>query len=172
MAGWMQFKIDNVMKKTAKDFVNKFKKNDFGKLDYSPKSLLILDRILDMMKEYGATTSYLESCDELWFPGSYLGEVVRKQTGGDWIGISEFYSLNQSSPIRLLKIGDYYTSPISEIAWKLDIGPENRFMLYYQLVTNEVLTVNASLKNKVKVDHSVFLFLFPEYFMNQIIKYR
>ena len=66
--------------------------------------------------------------------GGYIGEVMRKNFGGDW-NIKNLF--NQGNTV-LLTIGDTELSPVAKVYKRLTNGPEDNVWHYYQWLEKEL----------------------------------
>ena len=118
--------IDNEMKAVA-DYAIKAARDRFGQeLDYTDKSLPLLETILEKIywgfsghSKDGGEGGLIYNTAIIW--GGYLGEYMRLYWGGTWI-------LKGSD--RLVSIGHFEFSPISMVYQKITSHPEYRLEDY------------------------------------------
>jgi len=169
----MRVEVDEKMGILATNFVDEFQQIANVKLDFTVSSLSIFEKFLTNLSLNGVSSSRLELAGALAMIGSYLGEVIRRHLGGRWIAFGDVLTLNQRAPgFDLLNIiDDYYVNPISEIAWKLDHGPDNRIVTHFQGVVNEFNKYRVC-KNKKIISKFPYEFTFPEFYLYSVFKYR
>lgn len=167
MSGWISFEIEDAMKANAITLANKFK------LDFSVSSLKLYDQILNNMKRNGAKSTDFEKDNKLTLCGSYLGEVICRLLGGKWMAFGDGYTMNQprlSLPLVNI-IDEYYANPISEIAWKLDHGPDNRIIIYFQGLSDELVEYKIA-KGKPQNVKDTYNYIFPDDYFDFICDLR
>jgi hypothetical protein len=111
---------------------------DFSvRLDYSEKSLLEVETILDRLAEGPPSPSddMTEMC-KMW--GSYLGEVVRRRFGGEWA--IETYPGKQFATLTL-SVGGNKLFPTMKIHRRLSQGQDDNVWSFYQMVKARLETV-------------------------------
>jgi len=169
----MRVEVDEKMRILATNFVDEFRRITNDNLDFTVSSLSIFDKFLTNLSLNGVSSSRLEKDGGLAWIGSYLGEVIRRHIGGRWIAFGDILTLCQrATGFDLLNIiDDYYVTPISEIAWKVDHGPDNRIVAYFQSVLKEFNKYRVC-KDKKIISKSSYEFIFPECYLHRIFEYR
>lgn len=97
-------------------------------LDYSEESLMRMETILDQPSIQQAQPDISETC-KIW--GSYLGEVVRRQFGGDWS--IETYPGKQFATLTLTVNGSRLF-PSMKVHRRLTQGTDESLWSFYQMV--------------------------------------
>ena len=105
-------------------------------LDYSENSVQFVERILAGI--FAARRKYVWArfltkplvgrYADVW--GSYLGEVMRRQIGGQWS--LENYPGQPNVPV--LVYGKTLVAPISKVSKRLTNGPEDNVWFYFQTI--------------------------------------
>jgi hypothetical protein len=95
--------------------------------DFTPESLWEIDRFFDEETRNGAARpgGLLSSGlgQRIFAVGSYVGEVVRRRLGGDWIGDENDPEAEINVELRLP--GDVRCWPIQRVMKRLKNGPED-----------------------------------------------
>lgn len=123
----------HVMGAYAKDAVDHARSNFGVTLDFSEGSVRVLEELVGRQHDEYAKGNTpdeegLETFCKMW--GAYLGEVIRKQHGGEWTVASE----GPFAGAYLLTIGDTQMSPPSKIYKRIVDGPEDNLEHYYQVM--------------------------------------
>jgi hypothetical protein len=107
------------------------------RLDYSEKSLLEVETILDRLAEGLPSPSddMTETC-KMW--GSYLGEVVRRRFGGEWA--IETYPGKQFATLTL-SVGGNKLFPTMKIHRRLTQGQDDSVWTFYKMVKSRLEAV-------------------------------
>lgn len=134
---------------TVKDLMAAYSEDALGiakqmgiSLDYSEDSLKILDEILEnyhlglpkgikKLFSRGPSKKDLVQMSNTW--GGYLGEVIRKNIGGEW-GMSE----NFADAISLT-INDTEIFPPAKVNKRIINGKEDEICFYYQVLKEELI---------------------------------
>jgi hypothetical protein len=108
-----------------------------ARLDYSEKSLLEVETILDRLAAAPPSPSddMTETC-KMW--GSYLGEVVRRRFGGEWS--FETYPGKQFATLTL-SVGANKLFPTMKVHRRLTQGQDDNVWSFYQMVKTRLETV-------------------------------
>jgi hypothetical protein len=108
-----------------------------ARLDYSEKSLLEVETILDRLAAAPLSPSddMTETC-KMW--GSYLGEVVRRRFGGEWS--FETYPGKQFATLTL-SVGANKLFPTMKVHRRLTQGQDDNVWSFYQMVKTRLETV-------------------------------
>jgi hypothetical protein len=124
---------DEVMQKSAQEVVG-FAKSTFKvKLDFSEKSIKDVEKILatlyeSITPEHKPTCEQLQSAAMLW--GSYIGEVIRRNYGGEW---------KRTSAGIIFKIDNAELYPMDKVYKRLTNGLEDNIEFYYETFKEQVL---------------------------------
>lgn len=126
----------------AVDYASRLKKQ----LDYSEESIAVLEQVCDILhkaipktlfarfflfKRKPSNETILQYSKVL---GGYLGEVIRKNHGGEW-SIEDF--MNQGNTI-VLTIGDTKIFPVGRVFKRLKEGAENNLQHYYTVLLSNI----------------------------------
>jgi hypothetical protein len=124
---------DEVMQKSAQEVVG-FAKTTFKvKLDFSEKSIKEVEKILaalyeSITPENKPTDNQLQSAAMLW--GSYIGEVIRRNYGGEW---------QKTSAGIIFKIANAELYPLDKVYKRLTNGVEDNIEFYYETFKEQAL---------------------------------
>ncbi len=116
------------------------------RLDYSVASIEQLEHLLDSIYRtlHSVVARFLRGKrdpDEVarmamvW--GAYLGEVMRRHHGGEWIVAPVFGP--DDDPVLTLKIGDTSLFPPAKVHKRLTNGAEDNVWYYYQVLEKDLL---------------------------------
>lgn len=95
-------------------------------LDYSNGSVSLLDELLQEFHEQGAGGDLAERLSILF--GSYLGETLRRDLGGEWLIPSE----GPFEGMACLKVGEDLCSPPYRVYKRLQNGEEDDLVSWYK----------------------------------------
>lgn len=106
---------------------------DFGvTLDFSPASVERLEGILarqvEEMKDSPLLPIQIEAIAKVW--GAYLGEVIRRQRGGDWISPKT----GPFAGLCVLRMGTEEICPLAKVYKRLSDGAEDNLFAYSQVL--------------------------------------
>jgi hypothetical protein len=100
-------------------------------LDYTPASIPALERVLDgLCPPPQAEQDYLT---RLW--GSYFGEVLRLEFGGEW-SMSVYPGSELAVPT--LEVGGSRLYPMLKVFRRLTLGPSEDVPAFYRLVSERL----------------------------------
>ena len=138
--------VNDMMAAYAEDAVD-FAKNNFKlALDYSDSSVELVESMAaqlydtvprGMISRLFRKGPSAEDIDQVCkMLGEYIGEVIRKQNGGEW-------SFNEAvvpgSLIIELRIGETQIFPPSKVSKRLANGSEDNLYSYYKVVTQDLI---------------------------------
>jgi len=139
--------------------------------DYSIKSLNLYEIYLNRYKK--SAYDLLDHKNiSFTILGSYLGEVIVRNLGGEWVGYIDTYAMfDVKAPLVFISIGqNYLANPISEAAWKIKYGEEHRIMNYYAALSTDLARLHKSrISSNVKPK---FDYLFHEAYLTDIFDSR
>jgi hypothetical protein len=124
---------DGVIQQSVREVVA-FAKSAFKiKLDFSEKSIKEVEKILaalyeSITPENKPTDNQLQSAAMLW--GSYIGEVIRRNYGGEW---------QKTSAGMIFKITNAELYPLDKVYKRLTNGIEDNIEFYYETFKEQVL---------------------------------
>lgn len=128
----MDTKLAEDMEANARNAVELAKTRFQATLDFGIDSLQVLETLFDRV-EYAMPEP--ESSETLGLLtrllGSYLGEVIRRKHGGEWIIWTDKHGKTMA-----LQVGDATIFTHNKVKKRLERGPEHNIWKYYQ----EVLT--------------------------------
>jgi hypothetical protein len=123
-------KLTEDMEANARSAVELAKSRFQVTLDYTPDSLQELERLFDRV-EYAMpdpeSKETLGLLTRLW--GSYLGEVIRRQHGGEWIIWTDKHGKTLA-----LQVHEATVFPHNKVKKRLERGPDHNIWNYYQSV--------------------------------------
>jgi hypothetical protein len=99
-------------------------------LDYGTDSLQVLETLFDRVEYAMPDPEAKETIGlltRLW--GSYLGEVIRRRHGGEWIIWTDKHGKTMA-----LQVGDATIFTHNKVKKRLERGPEHNIWNYYQSV--------------------------------------
>ena len=128
-----QITVNHVMEAYAKDAVDTAAKGFQVTLDYSPESVALLEEIVGRQHDEFAkgdkpSDEKLQTFCKVW--GAYLGEVMRRQRGGEW-------SVPKDGPFQgvyTLTMNTTSTSPPSKVWKRIVDGPGDDLHAYYKVI--------------------------------------
>ena len=124
----MDTKLAEDMEAHARHAVELAKTRFQATLDYGTESLQVLETLFDRV-EYAMpdpeSKETLGLLTRLW--GSYLGEVIRRRHGGDWIIWTDKHGKTMA-----LQVGDATIFTHNKVKKRLERGPEHNIWNYYQ----------------------------------------
>jgi len=127
----------NIEMKQAADYAVRMAKKRFGQeLDYSEDSLFILEKLVEQAcQQFGkrngggeASTNAINHTAIVW--GSYLGEVMHRKWGGDWI-------IGKESN-RSMVINDTYFSPINYVYQRITGQFQDNVKQYFDEIASKL----------------------------------
>ena len=103
-------------------------------LDYSSESLILLDRIVG---DFSGQVELDQIAETLFCFGCYLGEVLARELGGNWV-------LTERSPIKdysrwplALQLDSGYTwNPIGKVFKRFELGEGENLHEFFQSVSS------------------------------------
>lgn len=118
--------------------------HDFGsELDYSERSLAVLEDILDRLSAKLAkpgtagvkdsAQEQIETASRIW--GAYFGETIRRLWGGDW-GVETYPGT--VAPVISVDIGGAKLFPVMKVHRRLSQGESENVWKFYQMVREKV----------------------------------
>lgn len=118
----------------AADIVATAKKNNGAVLDYSVKSLAIVDRIIGDFHKQGATVE--EIAESVFGYGCYVGEVFVRNAGAAWRAATDDEIENiYGVPLILELDSDTTANPIGKVIKRLENGEEDNLPYFYKAFT-------------------------------------
>lgn len=146
MGGYVGIDVKEIMKNSVKAWINAFIEAPHRQtFDYSIRSLIAYEMYLNLAKKAAHDDLIHQQFGFALF-GSYLGEVIIRNLGGEWVGYHDTYAIfDVKEPLVFISIGqNYLANPISEVAWKIKYGDENRIMNYYSALSTDVARLHKS----------------------------
>lgn len=129
-----ELKYDIVPKNTplfASDVVHCVEKFEGVTLDYSVKSLEVIDSLVARFRENGSTVDDMAAT--LFSFGCYLGEVIVKNAGGKWRKATQDELDNVFGMPLVLDLKNGVTlNPIGKVIKRLENGEEDSIPYFYQ----------------------------------------
>lgn len=104
---------------------------DGVRLDYSPQSLDLVDRILEGMRAEGVSSD--EIAETAFGFGCYVGEVFVRHAGGRWRAATPQESALVGMPLVMALSEDRWCNPIGKAFKRLDNGPEDNLRYFYSV---------------------------------------
>lgn len=124
----------------AVEYAKRLKKD----LDYSEESINEVEEICSLLhkaipknflgklfKKSPSEETILQMAKML---GGYIGEVIRKHYGGNWV----IEDLMNEGNVLFLNTGDMKTFPVSKVYKRLKNGPEDNVFYYYYAMTKDL----------------------------------
>lgn len=110
-------------------------------LDYSERSLAVLEDILDRLSAKLAkpgtvkdsAQEQIETASRIW--GGYFGETIRRLWGGDW-GVETYPGT--VAPVISIDIGGAKLFPVMKVHRRLNQGESENVWKFYQMVREKV----------------------------------
>ena len=99
-------------------------------LDYSPQSLVLIDRQMDRFAADGQDSSTIAST--LFCFGCYVGEVIIRNLGGRWIEVTDpsMKRLAEFPMVVAMESGDWW-NPIGKVFKRIDDGASESLEYFY-----------------------------------------
>ena len=131
----------------AQDAVDMAKLNFSENLDYSERSVEIVERCLSKLysaqrkgflgRLFGRSPSIEQISTVAKMFGGYIGEVFRKHHGGEWL-IDE--TISPGSPVLALRYaGGGRFFPPAKVFRRLTDGDSDNVWVFYQVLTREII---------------------------------
>jgi hypothetical protein len=103
-------------------------------LDYRPESIQELEKLCDRVQYAMPDAESKETLGlltRLW--GSYLGEVIRRRLGGEWIIWTDKHGKTMA-----LRVGEATVFPHNKVKKRLERGTDHNIWNYYQSVMSSL----------------------------------
>lgn len=126
----MDTKLAEDMEANAKNAVELAKTRFQAKLDYGTDSVQVLESLFDRVQYSMPDPESRETLGlltRLW--GSYLGEVIRRKLGGEWLIWTDRHGKTMA-----LQVGDATVFPHNKVKKRLERGADHNVWNYYQSV--------------------------------------
>jgi hypothetical protein len=123
-------KLAEDMEANAKSAVDLVKTRFFVTLDYGIDSLQTLEGLIERVQYSMPDAESKETIGlltRLW--GSYLGEVIRRKHGGEWIVWTDKHGKTLA-----LQVGEATIFTHNKVKKRLERGPDHNLWNYYQSV--------------------------------------
>jgi len=118
----------------AADIVARTKKVDGATLDYSVKSLTVVDRIIGGFHEQGKAVE--EIAATVFGFGCYVGEVFVRNNGAKWRSATQEEMDNLYGVPLIVVLNETTTAnPIGKVIKRLDNGDEDNLPYFYRAMT-------------------------------------
>lgn len=130
----MDTKLAEDMEANAKNAVEIARTRFQAVLDYGTDSVQVLESLFDRVEYAMADPESRETLGlltRLW--GSYLGEVIRRRYGGEWIIWSDKHGKTMA-----LQVGDATVFPHNKVKKRLERGSDHNIWNYYQSVVSSL----------------------------------
>ena len=116
--------------------VSAVKEHEGATLDYSVRSLKVVDRIIGRFHKEGATVEDVEIT--LFQFGCYVGEVFVRNAGGKWRRATRDEKKNVFGvPLVLQLDADTTANPIGKVKKRLENGDEDNLPYFYRVFTGQ-----------------------------------
>jgi hypothetical protein len=104
-------------------------------LDFSPQTLVMIDELLERMKE----TAKIDISRALLILGAYVGEVFVRNLGGKWENRETSGMANNSTaPLVVSLPNGAYMNPLGKVLKRFDQGNVDSLAYYYQALVNQM----------------------------------
>jgi hypothetical protein len=135
--------VEEMMVAYAQDAVDHAQSRFAITLDYSEKSVVQVEEMLAQLYEAlpkgfwqrlfkrGASTADIAPLCGMF--GGYIGEVIRRKWGGEWV----LESLNSSEPLIALKVKGSLIFPPSKVYKRLIAGDEDNVWFYFEVISSQ-----------------------------------
>ena len=124
----MDTKLAEDMEAHARHAVELAKTRFQATLDYGTESLQVLETLFDRVEYAMPDPESKETLGLLTrLLGSYLGEVIRRKHGGEWIIWTDKHGKTMA-----LQVGDATIFTHNKVKKRLERGPEHNIWSYYQ----------------------------------------
>ncbi len=137
--------IANMMAAYAADAVQHAKEGCNITLDYTPGSIRLVEHILETLRAgmprgflarlfgQGPSQDNIETVCKMY--GGYIGEVVRRTGGGEWVMDTE---ISPGRGVISLRKGDSRIFPPEKVQKRLANGTEDNVWSYYQVLMKDL----------------------------------
>ncbi len=121
--------------KFAQQFVDAVKKNDNIELDYSVDTLIYVDKFLQQFSDEGLTVN--DFAETIFVAGSYVGQIMIKNSNGIWIGQEEVNLPDGVSmmPIVIKLPNGNIADPIAKAFKRFHYGDTENVKYFYHVFT-------------------------------------
>jgi hypothetical protein len=123
-------KLAEDMETNARNAVELAKTRFQATLDFKPDSVQELEKLFDRVQYAMSEPESRETLGlltRLW--GSYLGEVIRRKHGGEWIIWTDKHGKTMA-----LQVGEATVFPHNKVKKRLERGSDHNIWNYYQSV--------------------------------------
>ena len=123
--------------KFAAQFVASIKSIDNIDLDYSPKSVALVDEFLQRFTDEGLSVN--DFAETIFVAGCYVGEVMVRNANGKWISNNEMDLPPAISPMPIvIKFSDSeFADPITKAYKRFYFGESDKIEYFYHSFTDE-----------------------------------
>lgn len=139
--------VTDMMVAYSQDAVDMAKSNFGEELDFSERSVQIVERCLKQLHETvprglfgklfgrGPSPEEIETVAKMF--GAYVGEVFKRHHGGEWIVDESTSSSGSAIAMEHTSGGRFF--PTAKIFMRLTNGPEDNVWIFYQVLTREYI---------------------------------
>jgi hypothetical protein len=107
-------------------------------LDYSVASLRLVDFLVDGLRKGGRERARVAGT--LFGLGAYVGEVLVRRTGAEWVDLDESQRVYFGQPVGVRMPDGRVWSPLSRVVNRFEVGPEESLQTFY-------LTLHGRVRN-------------------------
>ncbi|MEU5162040.1 hypothetical protein AB0G74_20885 [Streptomyces sp. NPDC020875] len=117
------------MREYVAEFVDRVNARARLPLDYSVKSLRVVDRVVDGLRRGRAGRA--RPVETLFGLGAYAGEVIVRRAGGFWVDLGAEQRELFGQPVAVRMPDGRSWNPIGKVAKRFDYGAEESVALLY-----------------------------------------
>lgn len=137
-------------KEYAVTIVQIAKNNSNIVLDYSPRSLFDVDKIIDSFRKEGQSSDKISGT--LFCFGCYVGEIIIKNIGGKWKKSDETPMKDVSgSPIVVELPNGSIVNPVGKVKKRMDNGSVDALPFFYEVFASQFFGKEISIMQDKKL---------------------
>ncbi|MGW7411503.1 hypothetical protein [Streptomyces sp. NPDC054863] len=126
------------MRHIAQGYVERVTMGNRLPLDFSVKSLRIVDFLIDELRNGEGGTDQADLGRNLFGLGAYVGEVLVRNAGSKWVDLGEPERDYFQQRVGMRMADGMLRSPLSKVANRYEVGPEESLELYYLTLPGRV----------------------------------
>ncbi|MFH8613809.1 hypothetical protein ACH4E8_01880 [Streptomyces sp. NPDC017979] len=117
------------MRDHVTEFVRRVNERAGLPLDYSVRSLRVVDRVVDGLRRGGAEGA--RPMETLFGFGAYAGEVLVRRAGGLWVDLDAEQRELFGQPVGVRMLDGRSWNPIGKVLKRFERGTEESLVLFY-----------------------------------------
>jgi hypothetical protein len=130
------------MRLSATDFVTRVTVRNRLPLDYSVRSLRVVDFLIDGLRKGGAGRE--RARDTLFGLGAYVGEVLVRRAGAQWVDFDADQRAYFGQPVGVRMPDGRVWNPLGKVLNRFEVGgPEESLQTFYLMLHGRARRVAA-----------------------------